>query len=59
LAAYGMVAFGPPPSANVKGIALGTLATLLLVFYAWWFDRHREPRTAIDSARPATKSAAG
>ncbi|HEV8588041.1 MAG TPA: hypothetical protein VGQ72_04145 [Pyrinomonadaceae bacterium] len=60
LAAYGMVAFGPPPSANVKGIALGTLATVLLVLYAWWFDRHREPRAAIqDSATPATKSAAG
>src|SRR5437867_1277834 len=42
LAAYGALVFGPPPSANVKGIALGTLASLLIVLWAWWFDHHRK-----------------
>jgi hypothetical protein len=42
LAAYGAVAFGPPPS-SVRKLAIGTLFTLLLIPWAWWFDRHREP----------------
>lgn len=46
LAAYGAVAFGPPPSASVKAIALGTLVTAFVILWAWWFDQHREVRAA-------------
>src|SRR6185503_151411 len=42
VAAYAGVAFGPAPP-TVKKLAIGTLFTWLLVPWAWWFDRHREP----------------
>jgi len=53
VAAYGAAAFGPPPPTSVKAIAAGTLGTLLLIPWAWWFDRHREPR--VEDAEPKTK----
>jgi hypothetical protein len=43
---YGLAAFGPPPP-SVKAIAVGTLFSWLLVPWAWWFDRHREPRSNV------------
>jgi hypothetical protein len=59
LAAYAGAAFGPPPP-SVKKLAIGTLFSWLLVPWAWWLDRHREPRV-IDQAPtgPATMSAGG
>jgi len=43
---YGLAAFGPPPP-SVKAIAVGTLFSWLFVPWAWWFDRHREPRSNV------------
>lgn len=45
LAAYGAVAFGPPPP-SVKKIAIATLCSALLIPWAWWFDSHRELRAS-------------
>jgi hypothetical protein len=42
LLAYGAAAFGPPPPASVKKIAIATLCTALLIPLAWWIDSHRE-----------------
>ena len=44
LAAYGAAAFGPPPPASVRKLAIVTLCTSLLIVWAWWFDSHREAR---------------
>lgn len=46
LALFAVVVFGPAPS-SVNKLAIGALASLLFVPWAWWFDRHREP----DSSR--------
>lgn len=54
LVAYGLVAFGPPPSPSAKAIAIGALATVLLIPWAWWLDRHREAR-AVDGNSPLPK----
>ena len=43
---YGLAAFGPPPP-SVKAIAVGTLFSWLFVPWAWWFDRHRQPRSNV------------
>jgi hypothetical protein len=43
LAAYGAVAFGPPPP-SVKKMAIAALCSVLLIPWAWWFDSHRELR---------------
>ncbi|MDX6530825.1 MAG: hypothetical protein QOH41_3115 [Blastocatellia bacterium] len=45
LAAYGAAAFGPPPPASVRKLAIVTLCTSLLIVWAWWFDSHREARS--------------
>ena len=42
LAVYALAAFGPAPPSTNK-LAIGTLCTWLLVPWAWWFDKHREP----------------
>ena len=42
LAAYAVVAFGPPPPTSKKAIALGALSSLVFIAWAWWLDRHRE-----------------
>ncbi|MGB9074556.1 MAG: hypothetical protein WCC22_18115 [Terriglobales bacterium] len=34
--------FGPPPP-NTHQLALGALAMWVVVPWAWWADRHREP----------------
>ena len=46
LITYGLAAFGPPPP-SVRAIAVGTLFSWLFVPWAWWFDRHREPRSSV------------
>ena len=46
LAAYGAAAFGPPPPASIKKLAIATLCAYLLIPWAWWFDSHREVRDA-------------
>lgn len=43
VALYGAVVFGPAPP-TVNKLALGALASLLFVPFAWWFDSHREVR---------------
>ena len=43
LLAYIGASFGPPPP-SVKKLAIGALLTLLLIPWAWWFDKHRELR---------------
>lgn len=43
LLAYAGAALGPPPP-SVKKLALITLLTWLTIPWAWWFDKHREPR---------------
>jgi hypothetical protein len=44
LLAYGGAAFGPPPPASVKKLAIVTLCTALVIPWAWWCDKHRETR---------------
>jgi hypothetical protein len=44
LLVYGMAAFGPPPPASIRKLAIATLCTSLLIPWAWWFDSHREAR---------------
>jgi hypothetical protein len=46
LLAYTGASFGPPPPSSVRKLAIITLCTALLIPWAWWFDRHREPREA-------------
>ena len=46
LAAYGAAAFAPQRPMGVKTIAAATLATLVFVILAWWFDSHREATVA-------------
>jgi hypothetical protein len=38
-------AFGPPPPGVKAVAATGIAAALILIPWAWWFDRHRELRT--------------
>jgi hypothetical protein len=47
LLAYGAAAFGPPPPASIKKLAIVTLCTALLIPWAWWFDKHREARDVL------------
>jgi hypothetical protein len=47
LLAYAGAAFGPPPPASVKKIAIATLCTAVLIPWAWWLDSHREPRAEL------------
>jgi hypothetical protein len=44
LLAYGIAAFGPPPPASVRKLAIMTLCTAVTIPWAWWFDSHREAR---------------
>lgn len=44
--AYAGAVFGPPPP-TVKKLAIVTLLTWLTIPWAWWFDKHREDRTAL------------
>src|SRR5258708_34232248 len=41
LAFYALAAFGPAPP-SVNKLAIGSLLTLVFVFWGWWFDDHRE-----------------
>lgn len=41
LLAYIGASFGPPPP-SVKKLAIVALLALLLIPWAWWFDKHRE-----------------
>jgi hypothetical protein len=45
LVLYISVALGPPPP-SVRAIGFLGLASWLLPLWAWWVDRHREPRAA-------------
>ena len=47
LLAYAGASFGPAPPASVRKFALVTLSTALFIPWAWWFDRHREPREGL------------
>lgn len=60
LAVYALAAFGPPPP-SVKKIAIATLLTWLMIPWAWWFDRHRQPaeKPTPAPAKPEVKSAGG
>ena len=55
VALYGAVVFGPAPP-TVNKVAIGALASILFIPFAWWFDRHREPREAEPSPTPTTNS---
>jgi hypothetical protein len=44
LLAYGIAAFGPPPPASVRKLAIVTLCSALMIPWAWWLDSHREAR---------------
>jgi hypothetical protein len=44
LLAYGIAAFGPPPPASVRKLAIFTLCSAVMIPWAWWFDSHREAR---------------
>jgi hypothetical protein len=45
--------FSNPPE-NIREVAIsGLVATLVLIAWPWWFDRHREPVT---SHRPRVPS---
>jgi membrane-bound metal-dependent hydrolase YbcI (DUF457 family) len=45
LIAYVSDRFSDPPS-NIDEVAwLGVIASAVLIPWAWWFERHREPRT--------------
>jgi hypothetical protein len=39
--------FGPPPP-STTAVAWSVQAIWLLVAWAWWVDRHRQPRAPID-----------
>jgi hypothetical protein len=43
LALYASVVLGPPPP-SVRTLAIMGLVAWLLPLWAWWIDRHREPR---------------
>jgi hypothetical protein len=55
LVLYASVALGPPPS-SVRALAFMGLAAWLLPLWAWWVDRHREPRMP-SSAEPSLAKA--
>jgi hypothetical protein len=55
LVLYLGVALGPPPP-SVRTLAFMALAAWLLPLWAWWVDRHREPRTP-GSAAPSLAKA--
>jgi hypothetical protein len=42
---FAMSSIGPPPP-SVQALAIVALATWLFVLWAYWIDRHREPRPA-------------
>lgn len=44
LVAYFSAAFGPPPPSVTALWITGVAGGALLVAWAWWVDRHREPR---------------
>lgn len=46
LAAYIGDRFSPPPTSVVAIAWSGIIAELVLLPWAWWFDRHRSPRPA-------------
>lgn len=55
-ATYAAVAFGPTPG-SFRKLAIGGLLGWLLIPWAWWIDRHREPRPATgEPAVPATSA---
>lgn len=58
LAGYAAAAFGPPPPASIKKIAIGALFTALFIPWAWWFDSHRELREEESAPAPPTKKPA-
>jgi hypothetical protein len=43
--AYLGATLGPPPP-SAEAVAVSALAAYLFVAWAWWIDRHREPRPA-------------
>jgi hypothetical protein len=45
LVLYASVVLGPPPP-SIRTLALMGLVAWLLPLWAWWVDRHREPRSA-------------
>jgi hypothetical protein len=43
---YGIAAFGPPPPASIRKLAIMTLCSAVTIPWAWWLDSHREARDA-------------
>jgi hypothetical protein len=39
--------FSPPPSSLQEVAKTGLIATLIMLAWAWWFDRNREPVVAV------------
>jgi hypothetical protein len=39
---YAIAAFGPPPPASIRKLAILTLCSAVTIPWAWWFDSHRE-----------------
>jgi hypothetical protein len=48
LVAAGNIVGGPPP--NVTALAVVAMAVWLLVLWAYWIDRHRQPKVVLQSA---------
>lgn len=51
LLAYFSAAFGPPPPSITALWITAMIGGALLIAWAWWIDRHREPRPALASGR--------
>jgi hypothetical protein len=47
LIAYVSNRFSAAPSSVDRLVGLGIVAELILLPWAWWFDRHREPRAVV------------
>ena len=47
LAAYASDRFSDPPSSVIQVVWIGIIAECIVIPWAWWFDRHREPRTVV------------
>ncbi len=44
VSAYIVDGFSAPPSSVDQLVVVGVIASAVLILWAWWFDRHREPR---------------
>jgi hypothetical protein len=44
--------FSEPPKSIQEVATTGVMATLIMLAWPWWFDRHREPVIAPHSSQP-------